>query len=167
MSRVSRRRPRQRAAVTTRTLRPKPMGAAIELREYETREVALSADGARVLAEAAGKRLSVSVGPAAGTWLVSATSHVGVIVTPDVELLIRPKVPMHNLFLMLDVGLPTSAFDRQTFSFGSDRSLLAAIAQLFARSVERAVGNGLIRSYRHESERLQTLRGRINIAEVV
>lgn len=143
------------------------MGEPIELREYETREVALSADGARVLAEAAGKRLSVSVGPAAGTWLVSATSHVGVIVTPDVELLIRPKVPMHNLFLMLDVGLPTSAFDRQTFSFGSDRSLLAAIAQLFARSVERAVGNGLIRSYRPESERLQTLRGRINIAEVV
>jgi len=143
------------------------VGDPVELREWEAREIPLTSEGARLLAELAGKRLSVGVGSTAGTWLVTATSHVGVFVTPDVELLVRPKVPMHNLFLMLDVGLPAGAFDRKTFSFGSDRSLLAAIAQLFARSVEQTVGNGLVRSYRHDFDRLHTLRGRINIGHVV
>lgn len=109
----------------------------------------------------------MGVGRSSGTWKVSATSHVGVFVTPEVELLVRPKVPMHNLFWMLDVGLPADAFQESTFSFGSDRSLLAAVAQLFARSIERTVGNGLIRCYRSEAERLHTLRGRINMGEVV
>lgn len=141
------------------------MAEPVEIREWETRELELSADGARLLAEVGGSRLAVGVGPSNGRWLVTATSHVGVFVTPEVELLVRPKVPMHNLFQMLDVGLPV--LGRETFSFGSDRSLLAAIAQLFARSIERTVGNGLVRSYRHESDRLYTLRGRINIGEVV
>lgn len=143
------------------------MGDPVELREWETREIALSSEGARLLAELAGSRLSVGVGPSNGTWVVTATSHVGVFVTAEVELLVRPKVPMHNVFWMLDVGLPAGAFDRQSFAFGTDRSLLAAIAQLFARSVEQTVGNGLLRSYRHESDRLHTLRGRINIGEIV
>lgn len=136
-----------------------------ELREWESRELDLSPDGARLLAEVAGVRLQVGVGSSPGSWAVSATSHVGAFVTPEVELLVRPKVPMHNLFQMLDVG--TVAIGREMFGFGADRSLLAAIAQLYARSVERAIGNGLVRSYQAEHERLQTLRGRVNIAAVV
>lgn len=139
----------------------------VELREWETCVLPLSADGARLLAELAGPRLSVGIGATPGTWSVSASSHVGVFVTPEVELLVRPKLPMHNLFLMLDVGLSSARFDRQIFGFGTDRSLLASIAQLFARSVERAVGNGLVRSYRQEADRLQTLRGRINVGAIV
>ena len=138
-----------------------------ELREWETREVTLSPEGARLLAELAGSRLSVAVGASASSWLVTATSHVGAFVTPEVQLLVRPKVPMHNLFMMLDVGLPTATFGRETFAFATDRSLLAAIAQLYARSVERTVGNGLLRSYIQESERLNTLRGRINVAALI
>src|SRR3546814_672875 len=140
-------------------------GRQVELREWESQEIDLSPDGARLLAEVAAGRLLISVGSVSGTWVVSATSHVGVFVTPELELLVRPKVPMHNLFQMLDVGSP--AFGREQFSFGADRSLLAAIAQHFARSVERAVRNGLIRSYRAEHERLHALRGRINIAAIV
>ena len=137
----------------------------VELREWESTELELSPGGARLLAEVAGARLQVAVGTSPRSWVVSATSHVGAFVTPEVELLVRPKVPMHNLFQMLDVG--TVKIGREMFGFGADRSLLAAIAQLYARSVERAVGNGLVRSYRSEHERLQTLRGRVNIAAVV
>lgn len=137
----------------------------VELREWESSELHLSSDGARALAEVADGRLTVSVGSSPGSWTVSTTSHVGAFVVPGVELLVRPKVPMHNLFQMLDVGSPT--LEREMFSFGSDRSLLAAIAHLFARSVEQAVGNGLVRSYRAEHERLHALRGRVSIAAVV
>lgn len=137
----------------------------VELKEWETQELELSSDGARLLAEVAGGRLLVGVGSSPGTWTVSATSHVGAFVTAEIELLVRPKVPMHNLFQMLDVG--SVRLGRELFSFGSDRSLLAAIAQLYARSVERAVGNGLIRSYRAEHQRIHALRGRVNISAVV
>src|SRR3546814_17855714 len=106
-------------------------GRQVELREWESQEIDLSPDGARLLAEVAAGRLLISVGSVSGTWVVSATSHVGVFVTPELELLVRPKVPMHNLFQMLDVGSP--AFGREQFSFAADRSLLPAIAQHFAR----------------------------------
>jgi 5-methylcytosine-specific restriction enzyme subunit McrC len=139
------------------------MTSAVELREWETIDIELSPGGARLLADLAGSRLTIGVGSTPGTWSLSASSHVGAFVTPEIELLVRPKVPMHNLFQMLDVGLRTATFDRNTFSFGSDRSLLAAIAELFARSIERAVGTGLVRSYRAEHERLFTLRGRVDV----
>jgi 5-methylcytosine-specific restriction enzyme subunit McrC len=138
-----------------------------ELREWEIAEVELSTGGARLLAELAGTRLAVGVGREPGTWTIAATSHVGTFVTPELELLVRPKVPMHNLFQMLDVGLRHASFDSSTFAFGADRSLLAAIAQLYARSVERAIGSGLVRSYRPENDRLLALRGRIDVPALV
>jgi 5-methylcytosine-specific restriction enzyme subunit McrC len=143
------------------------MSQVVQLREWESCEVALSPEAARLLADVAGHRLGVAVGSSPGTWLVTGTSHVGAYVTPDLELLVHPKVPMHNLFMMLDVGIPGGVFDEQTFAFASERSLLASLAQLFARSVERAVGNGLMRSYRFQSEPLMTLRGRINVGLAV
>ena len=125
----------------------------------------MSTDAARLLAEVSAGRLTVEIGALPGEWMVFASSHVGAIVTPELEILIRPKVPMENVFHMLDVATPHTA--RSTFGFGTDRGLLAAVAVLFARSIERAIGNGLLRSYRPEQDRLQSLRGRIDIGAVV
>ena len=133
--------------------------------EYKTIEVELSADEARLLSEVAGPRLQVALGSGEGLWTLTATSYVGTLVTPSIELLVRPKASLHNVFQMLDVA--PDAFGPQDFGFESDRNLLAIVADLFARSVERTIGTGLLRSYRHTEERLMALRGRIDMTAAI
>ena len=106
---------------------------------------------------------SRSVSGESGAWAVSASGWVGTIVTPELELLIRPKVPLHNLFHLLDVGLPADAWRSATFAFGTDRSLLASVAAFYARAAEHALGRGVRRDYRDEEDLLITLRGRVDI----
>lgn len=133
--------------------------------EYQTIEVELSANDARLLGEAAGNHLQVGLGSADGRWSLTATSYVGTLVTPAIELLVRPKAALHNVFQMLDVA--PDAFGPRDFGFESDRNLLSIVAELFARSVERTIGTGLLRAYRHIEERSMAVRGRIDLAEAV
>jgi 5-methylcytosine-specific restriction enzyme subunit McrC len=137
---------------------------SIVLGEYQQSEdVAASAQVARALDEAGGGRITVGFGFQPGTIRVTAGHHVGTIVTPELELLIRPKVPLENLFTMLSVGMPAEAWQREAFRYGSDRNLLPALAAFFARTLERALATGLRRDYRPERERLVALRGRVDV----
>lgn len=140
------------------------MTERLELREYQSAVVRMPATAARDIAEVSGGKVTVGVGPEPGTWAVTASGWVGTVVTPGFELLVRPKVPLHSLFLLLDVGLPPDAWRPATFAFGTDRNLLAAMAAFYARTAEQAVGRGLRRDYRQEEDRLVTLRGRVDIA---
>ncbi len=140
------------------------MTERVELREYRSAVVRMPATAARDVVAVANGKVTVEVGPEPGTWVVSASGWVGTVVTPDVEVLVRPKVPMHSLFLLLGVGLPPDAWKPATFAFGTDRNLLVAMAAFFARTAEQAVGRGLRRDYRQEEDRLVTLRGRVDIA---
>lgn len=103
----------------------------------------------------------------AGHYKVTATQYVGVLVLPDLEIVVRPKVLLENLFSMLGVGMPPQAWQRAQFSFGESRDLLAALSQFFARSMYDATAHGLIRAYRYEHDRLESLRGRIDIADQI
>lgn len=138
----------------------------LELHEYDSATVPLSPNGARDLARISGSHITVGLGAEAGTFTITATSHVGAIVTPEVEIIIRPKVSLENLFMLLEVGLPPEAWSPEAFAFGTDRNLLAAVAAFFARTLERTVATGLLRAYREERTRLLALRGRIDFAEI-
>jgi 5-methylcytosine-specific restriction enzyme subunit McrC len=139
----------------------------IVLSEYEAKEVELSADSARDIAQLAAGRIDVRVGSRPGAWVIAATQHVGTVVTPEVEILVRPKIPIENLFLLLDVELPKVAWGPDLFGYAATRDLLAALAELFGRQVHRAVGAGLLRSYRRHDERLVAMRGRLDIPRLV
>jgi 5-methylcytosine-specific restriction enzyme subunit McrC len=93
---------------------------------------------------------------------VEATQHVGAVITPDLELLIRPKINLDNLFLLLGVGMPPAAWRRELFGFGDEPHLLPGFAAFFARAAEAATARGLLRAYREKHERLPALRGRID-----
>jgi 5-methylcytosine-specific restriction enzyme subunit McrC len=134
--------------------------------EYESRTVALPASAARDLAAAAKGKLDVRVSSAEGEYLVTASQYVGTVLTPEIALIVRPKIPLHNLFALLDVGLPQDAWRGESFSYAFENNLLVGFAELFARSVERALGRGVRRDYRAEHERLPALRGRIDYREL-
>lgn len=135
------------------------------LGEYETRTFALTKRQAQALRDAEGSRLRVGLGATEGTYEITADSYVGAVVTPDVSVLIRPKVPLHNLFHLLGVAPPT--LGNQLFNFAVDRDLLVIMAAVFAHAVDHATMRGVLHGYRHTEERLLSPRGRIDVIEQV
>src|ERR1051326_5088288 len=49
-----------------------------------------------------------------GHYRLTPTGHVGTIVCPDCRLLIQPKIPLQNLFDLLDLAGPPPDFSEQT-----------------------------------------------------
>ena len=143
------------------------MTVSATIQEYERREIPLGSAAARELRRAAGGKLGVAPGSAEGHYEITATDHVGSFVTTEATVLVRPKVPLHNVFTLLDAGLPADAWRSETFLYGADRDLLPAFAAVFARSVEGAISQGLLHAYREHQEDLISLRGRMDLARVV
>lgn len=141
------------------------MPTLVDLREYEHRTIALGEATARRLRAAADGHVEVLQADGAGLYEIVATQYVGTISLPEIQLLIRPKVGLANLFWLLEAGgspVPTTG---ETFSYATDRDLLAAFATFFARVLDGTIARGLRRDYRQHNERLPVLRGRVDLAE--
>ena len=83
------------------------------LHEYESIDVRLTDAAARSIAETG--FVNVTPAPDVGRWRITAKEYVGSLVVDDMRLLVRPKIKPDNLFLLLEVGLPPSAW-RSGFS---------------------------------------------------
>jgi len=138
--------------------------AVLELVEYEEREVALTAADERALRAAAGTALTTVPGSAVNQFRVRASSYVGAISTPQLDVLIRPKVTTSNLLYLLEAaGAPLDLDDRDVSMLDS-LDLVPALATLFASQLERLVRRGVLHGYLAYGERRFALRGRVDIA---
>lgn len=137
----------------------------LELTEYETESFEMTREQADELRTVAAGRLTVGLSGEAGCYEVGASSHVGAIVTSHVTVLVRPKVPLHNLFLLLGVSPPD--LDDSVVGLGTDADLLSVMAAIFARAVDRATIRGVSRGYRDTEDKLVSPRGRIDIVEQI
>ena len=92
------------------------------LHEYESIDVRLSDTAARSIAATG----FVHVAPAVdvGRWRITAKEFVGSVVVDDMRLLVRPKIKPDNLFLLLEVGLPPSAWRRESIDYAQHADLL-------------------------------------------
>jgi 5-methylcytosine-specific restriction enzyme subunit McrC len=135
----------------------------ITLREYRPETWALSpAELGQVLATDL-----VEVAPVhgeVGTYRLTPRSTVGTAVLRDVRLLIRPKVPLENLFYLLGFGADLVKWAGTRFPFDTQPDLLAIVGWMFEAEVRRALAGGVVRGYRQEQEALTTLRGRVDVA---
>jgi 5-methylcytosine-specific restriction enzyme subunit McrC len=130
--------------------------------EYEPLRAELSDASARALT--ASGFVTVAADPVPGWWKITAKQYVGSLVVDDTRLLIRPKINPENLFLLLEVGLPESAWRRESFDYATHADLLPSVVAFFTRTVETTLARGLIRSYRERQESLVAMRGRPDIA---
>ncbi|HHU08982.1 MAG TPA: hypothetical protein GXZ60_03040 [Intrasporangiaceae bacterium] len=131
------------------------------LYEYEPKSLDLT----RVQAEALQRTGVCEVSPlAGGRWQVTPSSTVGTIAVADVKLLIRPKINPENLFLLLEPGLPRSAWRQESFDYDVTSDLLPSVIAFFARTVETTLGRGVLRSYVSRDEPLIAIRGRLDVA---
>jgi 5-methylcytosine-specific restriction enzyme subunit McrC len=143
------------------------MKSTIELREYERRRVELRPSEVEELLAVGGGAVRVESTAHRGAYDLVAGSLVGSIVTPSLQLLIHPKVELENLLYLLGVSTRDIRWWREHFPYETDQHLVPALFAFFARTLREALAAGLIRSYRWEQERLTTLRGRIDVTELL
>jgi 5-methylcytosine-specific restriction enzyme subunit McrC len=139
------------------------VNAVATLDEYDAISVHLSDDVAHRLATAAKNALRVTIDDAPGRYRIEAAQYVGSIVVPGATVLIRPKVPLRNVFLLLE-AVSEPSWRQEEFDWDASDGLLPAFAAFFARTLENTLGLGLYRTYRREEEWLPSIRGRLDFA---
>jgi 5-methylcytosine-specific restriction enzyme subunit McrC len=96
-------------------------------------------------------------------YRLTALGCAGIIVSPTCRLVIRPKVPLANIFAMIDplADLPSES-DRIAPEKGTEA--LDFLAGQLARRMAERVTAGLHRAYREQREQGTVLHGRIDLS---
>ncbi len=145
---------------------PTTSSSTILLREHQTtRYVRLSTLAASQLgASGAGIRVQATDRP--GWFDLRASSIVGSVVLGDVQVIIRPKIPVRRLLHLF-------SFSSRGIDFGGvgrlddDFELLDVMAEQYMRLLQRSLSRGLVREYIEEQAELPGLRGRVDGLHVV
>jgi 5-methylcytosine-specific restriction enzyme subunit McrC len=132
------------------------------LREYERVDLELTAAAAGALQAGSGGGLTVEPTAEPGRYLLRAGSLVGNVVAGGLQVVIRPKIPLRNLLYLLGIGHDDIRWWERNFPYERELELLPALLAFFARSLQRSLAAGLLRTYRWHEERLLTVRGRID-----
>lgn len=137
----------------------------ISLREHRSAEHELTRQQVAALQATASKLIRLEVTAVTDRYRVVAGSVVGAANVAGVQVLVRPKIPLRNLLYLLGAGYDDIRWWEETFPYDREQELLPAFLAFFTRSLQRALGVGLLRTYRWEEERLPTIRGRLDFTE--
>jgi 5-methylcytosine-specific restriction enzyme subunit McrC len=98
-------------------------------------------------------------------WQLKSKGRVGNIpITPEFHIAIRPKVPINNLFGMLDyaynlkIKFPQGSIQCQSLEESYER-----LANILAQKILERCRKGLYRDYLSKTERLAYIRGRVDL----
>ena len=101
----------------------------------------------------------------AGVWQVSAAGKIGAARIGDMEIQIRPKVPIAQLLFLVGYSRHAAAWQPETVPVAEAADLIPAVAQALWRQTERAIHQGLLPGYITVEESSQVLRGRLRESE--
>lgn len=135
------------------------------LREHAQSIIELDTETATALANH--PLAHVSVAPHPEGWAVKPGSVVGAFSVNERGLLIRPKIPMANVFNLLEVGSSSLRWLDSSFDYGTDDNLLVALVRMFRRGLDAAIAHGVRHDYLEQGDRLISLRGRIDMPTLV
>ena len=136
----------------------------VVLGEYEETDIELTLTQAQTLRRLCGGRLTVQPGDGTGCWRIKVSSCVGAIVTPDVRILIRPKVPIANLYYLLEAsGRPITVGD-EIFEYERTSELIPSFATFFAKHLDAVRAKGVPRSYVELEQPVMGVRGRVAVS---
>jgi 5-methylcytosine-specific restriction enzyme subunit McrC len=145
----------------------------IELVEYKPRRLPrpelTDAEGEAIW-RAYGERIHVSFPSpqTGGEWELEAQGWVGYLpVTPTLALSLVPKVPIENLFRMLEYAYNLKSFELLAGAMESDSlaDLYERLASILAKRVLDRARRGLYAAYQAEAGPLPYVRGSIDMAD--
>jgi 5-methylcytosine-specific restriction enzyme subunit McrC len=95
-------------------------------------------------------------------YRLTSLGHVGVIVAPTCRIVLRPKIPLHNLFHLLDPdAVPPAAPDVIAAAPGAE--VVNFLACQFAARLRERLAAGLHRGYVERADRGPVLQGRLDV----
>jgi 5-methylcytosine-specific restriction enzyme subunit McrC len=107
--------------------------------------------------------LHLAPGGSPGRFRLTPTGHVGTITAPTCRLVIRPKIPVNNLFYLLDPDEPIPVSeDRSATQTGTEA--LDFLAVRLARLLGERSAAGLHRAYTERAESGPFLHGRLDLS---
>ena len=103
-------------------------------------------------------------------WQFTSLGYVGYIpITPEFHIILKPKVPLHNLFGMLEY-----AYNIKSFRFldglvncESLQEFYNYLANILAQKILDRGRKGFYRTYLPKTENLTYIRGRLNMQQVM
>ncbi|MCY4455502.1 MAG: hypothetical protein OXC56_04220 [Chloroflexi bacterium] len=137
----------------------------LELREWQERRVDRPLDAAQLDALRAAQIVVTPHGD--DSYTLRPSSHIGIVTTGDLSVVVRPKVPMDRVMFVLAYTLGIWDWVRDDAALAGDSDVLDAIVPAFVHHTERAIRRGLRQDYRVEEEALHAVRGRIAFAEQI
>jgi 5-methylcytosine-specific restriction enzyme subunit McrC len=136
------------------------------LRERIPHECRLSRADVHLLLAAHRPHVEVVPTHRPGRYRLTASGHVGTILLPARRLVLRPKIPLTNLFHLLDPATPPPVIEDRAEPTPGSEALDFLAARLAALLNERAAA-GLHRGYAERVERGPFLQGRLDVAAQV
>jgi 5-methylcytosine-specific restriction enzyme subunit McrC len=139
----------------------------VRLREYETtRSVPLTVeqrDGLRSVAT------SIAITPtvgAEGRYDLTPSSSVGTVrLGPNLQLVIRPKLPIDRVLFLVSYSLDRGRWLEAPVPLAGADGLVEAIAPAFVHHARRALARGVHQGYRTRDASLAVVRGRWRIGD--
>lgn len=138
----------------------------IHLKEWERREVELAApevESLQGIAHSAGLTIDLAT---KGRLGITASSIVGAISLPGLDLVIEPKLRTDRILFLLAYGRGLRLRDERA-ALRKKEGIVEAFAALFLASVERVVRRSLLQGYLTKDEAVAGLRGRLRFAEQI
>ena len=96
-----------------------------------------------------------------GEFVLRADSKVGFVSAQGVQVNVRPRFPIYNVFYFLGLVKELRFKDEKVF-IDESTDFLTLLFQSFLHSVDAAISKGLMSGYVNVEETSQVLRGRIN-----
>ena len=112
--------------------------------------------------------LKLTIEPAPGAsdaYLLTPGSTVGALNIGDLSVSIQPKLPIGRVLYLASYAMGAVKFRDERFDFRAQPTLVEALVPALTRAARRAFARGLLHGYRTEEEALQTVRGRIRVAD--
>jgi 5-methylcytosine-specific restriction enzyme subunit McrC len=94
-------------------------------------------------------------------YRLTALGYVGVLLTPNCRIVIRPKIPLRNLFYFLDASTPLSTLIPSARLEGNE--LVGVLGRLLAQRMEERSHCGLHRDYVENQEEGPFLHGPLDL----
>jgi 5-methylcytosine-specific restriction enzyme subunit McrC len=100
-------------------------------------------------------------------WELTSLGYVGQIpVSPDLRLVLEPKVPLANLFQMLEYAYRLARFEHGLVSASSFDEVYQHLAVVLAKRVLDRARQGFYRAYVPRAERTPYVRGRLDLSRL-
>ena len=111
-------------------------------------------------------KLTIEAAPGeSDAYHLKPSSTVGALDIGDLSVSIQPKLPIGRVLYLASYAMGAVKFRDERFDFRAQPTLVEALVPALTRAAGRAFARGLLHGYRTEEDALQTVRGRIRVAD--